>query len=223
MKISKLLPIALAMALGTSGVFAAGGTDTTNSAVSTFNLTLADYVKITTDAQSKTSTTTYTTDYKGIRIDTAMAVTFKIISNNREEEFYLIGTCPVAGGADATEKALYGANADCTRANLVFTKTDNPPADTSVSDITGGTPTLANNTDAVAFGMTIAPSHAEGATESPLTAEWDTDYSAIKYTMKNGVGTFLCTINGNNVANTFDTHDTDGTYQAKLTMTRTAF
>ena len=53
-----------------------------------------------------------------------------------------------------------------------------------------------------------------------MKAEWDSD--KVKYTMKNGVATFTCTLQGANVANTFDTHDTDGTYQATLTMTETA-
>ena len=141
---------------------------------------------------------------------------FKVISNNRTQDFYLVGTCPTAGG---TTKCLYGADGDCKNLKMVFTKIDVPPAATAVTNITGGSPTTGENPDAIAFPLTITPNREDGPDES-LSATWDTD--KIKYTMNNGIETFTCTVSGSNEAQTFSTHDTDGQYQATLTMTETA-
>ena len=216
MKLKKLLPVTLALMLGTTAVMAASEANITSSTAE-YNLTLADYLKIITEQAPVTSAVSFGTDYSSATIDNALVGQFKVISNNREQILYLVGTCPTA---DGTAKSLYGADTNCENLKMVLTKTDVPPSGTNVTNITGGTPELKDNTDAIAFALNIATTHKDGATETPLKAEWDSD--KVKYTMKNGVATFTCTLQGANVANTFDTHDTDGTYQATLTMTETA-
>lgn len=216
MKLKKLLPVTLALMLGTTAVMAASEANIPSSTAQ-YNLTLADYLKITTEQVPVTSAVSFGTDYSSATIDSALVGQFKVISNNREQILYLVGTCPTAEG---TAKSLYGADANCENLKMVLTKTDVPPASANVTNITGGSPDLENNTDAIAFALNIATTHEDGATETPLTAKWDSN--RIKYTMKNGVATFTCTLEGANVTKTFDTHDTDGTYQATLTMTETA-
>ena len=217
MKLTKILPIALALALCTSaGVYAAGGADAQSSSTAVYELTLQDYLRIATETNPTPSAVSYGAEYSSATIDNALTGVFKVISNNRSQDFYLQGTCPTA---DSSTNCLYGADGDCKNLKMVFTKTDVPPAATAVTNITGGSPTPGENPDAIAFPLTITPARTEGPDES-LSATWDTD--KIKYTMNNGIETFTCTVNGTNEAQTFSTHDTDGTYQATLTMTETA-
>lgn len=218
MKFTKILPIALALTLCTSaGVYAAGGADAQSSSQAVYELTLQDYLRIATETNPSPSAVTYGTEYSNANIDSALVGVFKVISNNRSQEFYLEGTCPTADSG--TTKCLYGADGDCKNLKMVFTKTDEPPAATAVTNITGGSPTTGENPDAIGFKLTIEPNRLDGPDED-LQATWDSD--KVKYTMNNGIETFTCTVSGMNEANTFSTHDTDGTYQATLTMTETA-
>ena len=217
MKFTKILPIALALTLCTSaGVYAAGGADAQSQDTAVYTLNLADYLRIATETEPNASDVSYGTEYSSATIDTAMTGVFKVISNNRTQDFYLLGTCQTSGG---TTKCLYGADGNCKNLKMVFTKIDVPPAETAVTNITGGSPTTGGNPDAIAFPLTITPNREDGPDES-LSATWDTD--KIKYTMNNGIETFTCTVSGSNEAQTFSTHDTDGQYQATLTMTETA-
>lgn len=216
MKIKKLLPITLAMLLCTTGVYAAGGADAQSSDTAVYTLNLADYLRIATTTEPTASDVSYGTEYSSATIDTAMTGVFKVISNNRTQDFYLIGTCQTA---DGETKCLYGADGDCKNMKMVFTKTDVPPAATAVTNITGGSATTAENPDAIGFNLAITPAREDGPDED-LDAVWDSD--KVKYTMNNGIETFTCTVSGSNDTNTFSTHDTDGQYQATLTMTETA-
>ena len=218
MKFKKLLPIALALMLCTSaGVYAAGGADAQSSDTAVYTLNLADYLRIATTTDPSPSEVSYGTEYSSATIDTAMTGVFKVISNNRTQDFYLQGTCPTSGSSNTS--CLYGADGDCKNLKMVFTKADNPPQSTSVTNITGGSPATGDNPDAIGFNLTITSAREDGPDES-LTAVWDTN--KVKYTMNNGIETFTCTVSGSNDTNTFSTHDTDGQYQATLTMTETA-
>ena len=217
MKFKKLLPIALTLMLCTSaGVYAAGGADAQSSDSAVYTLNLADYLRINADTEPQASTVSYGTEYSSATIDTAMTGIFKVISNNRTQDFYLQGTCQTADGATP---CIYGADGDCKNMKIVFTKTDVPPAATAVTNITGGSPTAEENPDAIGFNLAITPARVDGPDED-LEAVWDTN--KVKYTMNNGIETFTCTVDGTNDTNTFSTHDTDGQYQATLTMTETA-
>lgn len=217
MKIKKILPVLLSLLMCASGAYAAGPVDAQDSSTAQYQLTLADYLRIATTTEPIASTVTYGTEYSSATIDSAMSGTFKVISNNREQVFYLSGKCPTNGGST---DCLYGADGDCKNLKIVFTKTDVPPEASAVTNITGGSAATADNPDAIAFSLTITPAREDGPDEN-LKAEWDND-SRIKYTMNNGIETFTCVVNGINETNTFSTHDTDGTYQATLTMSEAA-
>ena len=219
-KITKFLPVVMALALATTGVYA---DDQKHDSTAEYNLTLNDYIKITTPTVPTGSTVSYGTDYVSATIDNPVVGVFQVISNNREQTLYLKASCPTSGGDGKVggTSALYGANADCSALKVVFTKTDVPPAATAVTNITGGSASMADNPDAIAFPMTIALTHqhtVEGDDTGTLpAATWDTN--RVKYVMKNGVATFTCTVDGSNEPQTFNTRDTDGTYQATLTLT----
>lgn len=211
-KIAKVLPIALALSI--CGVYASGGTDESTTASSQYQLNLEDYINITTSTANLTSTTTFGTDYSNISIDSAMAGKFNVISNAKTRKLYLTGTCPVA---DA--KPLYGADTNCENLKLVFTHTTEIPGAESVLNITGGSPAVDSNPNAIAFAVAATTTHAHGPSDAPLVASWDADNQRVEYTMKNGVADFTYSISGSNEAQTFNTQDMSGTYQATLTLT----
>ena len=213
---TKFLPAVLAMCMATTVASADPASSTAE-----YNLTLDDYIKITTPTVPTTTKVTYGENYSSATIDGTMSGVFEVISNNREQILYLKGECPTSGGSTP---ALYGANAGCTELKLVFTKTDVPPASDSVTNITSGSPSIESNPDAIAFKMTISTTHKhtqEGnETGTKPTATWDTN--KVKYSMKNGISTFTCNVTGANESGTFNTRDTDGTYQATLILTESA-
>lgn len=213
MKLTKLLPAALALMLMSTAVYAE---DQSNSAQSVMTLNLAPYIKITTSTAAVSSDTGYGQDYGSITINTDLAPTFKVINNDPSRVIYLKGTAPVSGSG--TTNALYGG-ADGSDMKIVFTNTSNAPADTSVQNITSGSPTASSNPNAIAFSMasTITPQENTGA-ENPASVEFSEE-DGIKYPIKNGIYDFAYNITGDNITNTFDTNDTNGTYQATLTLT----
>lgn len=212
-KIAKILPIAFALTV--CGAFAEGGTDTATTASSQYQLTLNDYIKVTTSTANLTSTTSFGQDYSNISIDSTMAGKFNVISNAKTRKLYLTGTCPVTG----TASPLYGVDTNCENLKLVFTHTTEIPDAASVQNITGGSATVDENPNAIAFAVTAATTHEHGPSETPLVASWDAANQRVEYTMKNGVADFTYSIGGSNEANTFNTQDMSGTYQATLTLT----
>lgn len=212
-KIAKVLPIALALTVCTA--FADGGTDTSTTASSQYQLNLKDYIKITTSTPTLNSTTSFGTDYKSISIDTGMTGKFNVISNAKKRTMYLTGACPVTG----TASPLYGADTDCKNLKLVFTHTTDQPDASSVTNITGGTTDPDGNPNAIAFAVVSTYTHAHGPSDAPIAASWNASNNRVEYTMKNGVLDLTYAISGSNEANTFNTQDMSGTYQATLTLT----
>lgn len=212
-KIATILPIAFALTV--CGAFAEGGADTSTTASTQYQLNLKDYIKITTTTEELNSTTSFGQDYSNITIDTAMTGQFKVISNAKTRKMYLTGTCPVTGAA----APLYGADADCKNMKLVFTHTTEIPAAESVQNITGGTPAVDSNPNAIAFAVTSNYTHEHGPADTPIVATWDEANNRVEYTMKNGVMDLTFNVTGTNEAATFNTQDMSGTYQATLTLT----
>ena len=229
MKISKLLPIALAFTLCfSSAVYAegeptgagdglGGGADASASATNIYSLTLPEYLKITNTKEAGTSTVDYGANYESATIDTALSGQFTVISNKVTKDIYLQGTSVTSGG---TANSLYSVAKDPSKMYLVFTNEDHKPANTSVTNITGGSATTAGNPDAVAFAITASSSHDLFTTDG-ITPAWDDAKNQAKYTIKNGTSVFTFNVSGTNDTNTFSTHDTNGTYKATLTMTET--
>lgn len=104
--------------------------------------------------------------------------------------------------------------------NIVFTNNSRQPADTAVQNITSGSGTAyKENPNAIAFAITptITPDTESGAEDPTKTFE----SNKAKYVIKNGKYKMQYAIGTSALANTFSTHDTDGTYQATLTLTTT--
>lgn len=224
MKITKLLPIVVALAMTTSGVFAAveKGANTvgeSSNATAEYQLNLAEYLKITTTTTPQPSTVSFADDYVSATIDTALAGGFTVISNKVSKDIYLQGSAITSG--DGSANALYSPGSDPSKLKLVFTNQSHQPANTAVTNITGGSPVLASNPDAIAFAITATSTH-DNFPDDGITPSWDADKKQVKYTIKNGTSVFGYSISGTNEANTFDTHDTDGIYKATLTMTDTS-
>lgn len=219
-KITKLLPIALALALSFSGVQAStidDGGDESTQAILNYQLKLNDYVKITsTTDETLTSAGTFDTDYKNLKLTDPMASGFKVISNAESRVLKLTATNTAA----TSPSAMYGF--DKGNFYLVFTNNDatGGVAATSVTNITTGDGASAEpslNPNAIAFKVTAVEKHVDGPTETPFVSAWVDDH--IEYTMKNGVATVDFTIADKAEQKTFSTHDTLGTYKATLTLT----
>lgn len=138
-----------------------------------------------------------------------------MVNNQPDRAIYLSATAPTTGGATT---ALYGTDAESM--NIVFTNNSRQPADTAVQNITSGSGTAyKDNPNAIAFAITptITPDTESGAEEPVATF----DANKAKYVIKNGKYQMQYTIGTAALASTFSTHDTDGTYQATLTLTTT--
>ena len=213
-KITKFLPIALALSLSIGCVQAStiDGTDESTSAVLNYQLELNDYIQVTaTELNTMTSEGTFDANYANLELTSPMAGGFKVISNKESRVLKLTAS-------NTTTAAGMGVFAD-NKFNLVFTNEDATGGTTTgaVENITGGSPQVDLNPNAIAFEVTVTPGHTGGPTESPLTAAWVTDH--VEYTMKNGVATIDFQLNDKAEAGTFSTHDTQGTYKATLTLT----
>lgn len=214
MKISKLLPIVVAMALCTPA-FAVGEV---NSATSNYTLQLNEYLKITA-TDSGEETVEFGDDYVSASVNTGITGQFVVVNNNPAKTVYLEGHCTTSSANPV--KALYGD--DPAAMKLVFTnQTANYKAeDSAVTNITTGTTAVAENANAIAFPLVatsitndIFPSY-----DSIGTATWDTTNNRAKYIITNGTTTFKFQVKGSNDASTFSTHDTMGTYKSTLTLT----
>ena len=208
-KITKLLPLAMALMMMNSAVFAAE-----DSSTSTMTLTVPEFINIAKEADSvETANATFDDTYETITID-QMNANFKVITNKPGQAIQLSGTTN-ASGSDT--KAIYGTSA--TSFNLVFANQTGVKATVDdVTNITNGSPVVASNKNAIAFSVTptITPVAASGAAEPSATF----DSGVVKYTLQNGEYGMKYTLGTTAVANTFSTHDTNGDYTATLTLSK---
>ena len=162
-----------------------------NSAESTMNITVAPFINI-----KKLS---------------------EVNAANAQFVVYLTATCPSTGG---NAKALYGE--DDKKLNIVFSNQTKASEiqDSYITNITSGSATAKGdnpNCFALSLTPTIEPDTSSGA-ETPTAS---LEEQSVKYTLKNGVYAMNYAVGQNALANTFSTHDTNGTYQATLTLTTT--
>lgn len=220
-KITKLLPIALALALSFTSVQAAvvEGDDESTQATLNYQLTLNDYIKITSTHPTTTLTSagTFDENYANLTLTDSMTSGFTIISNAEKRTLKLTATNTAA----SSPSAMYGFNNGSFY--LVFTNASatGGVAASSVTNITapgeGKTTEPSLNPNAIAFKVTADESHSGGPTETPFVSKWVSDH--IEYDMKNGTAVVEFTINSKAEQTTFSTHDTLGNYQATLTLT----
>ena len=215
MKITKLLPITLALLLGFSSAYAA--TEATNSEKSAvYQLNLAEFFDIEVTPPPAASDVSYSGNYTGISIDTDLVGKFQVISNTNTKDVYLYGTCE----AEGEQPALYGALGGL---KIVFTNQTTASTAAAVTYIRGGgaEPVSASSPNAIAFSLTVDSDHEEGPTNDILSSDFD-DGQNVHYSIENGKATFTCTVSGSAVDNSFSTMDTNGTYKATLTMSNAA-
>lgn len=219
MKITKLLPIALAMSLCTGAVFA----DPSESANELYQLDVATFFNVTHAAGNDTADITVDDTYTTATITGKLSGTYTVITNH-SEDIYLYGSCEAQ---DGTAHALYGTPADL---KLIFANTE--PEETThlatksqIADMmTGDDHTKSPN--AIAFGLKVTPTldatTAPPDTEITTAAALDETNHSLKYDLPNCNATFLCEIEGSSKNSSLSTLDQIGAYQATLYLTNTA-
>ena len=225
-KIVKLLPVALALML-ISPAFAEEGVAASKTATATQVITVPKFINITHDPASvESAKAQFNGTYSVITLDKSMNTQFHVVTNNPDEAIKLTATC-LAGGAQVN--ALYGTNAQNLR--LIFTNngTDVGTASraaeaTAVENIMGKNPAIAQNANAIAFTLTptfaVDPNSGGTAPTATLEAAGEGTQAGVKYRITNGAYNFNYTVGTTAMANTFSTHDTDGTYKATLTLSQ---
>jgi len=214
MKFTKFIPVALALTLACPAFAAAS-----DSATSEQQITVPTFINITKKAGAVESTSaTFDDTYEHITLDDALTVTFNVITNVPTDKVYLTA---YAKEASAQVKCLGGASADALK--IVFTN-DSVATGAPSGAISNclGSPVLATNADAIAFELTpVITAIAESGMSAPPTGAIASN--VVTYTFsKAGSCDFQYTSDTGAVANTFDTHDTAGTYKATLQMTHVA-
>ena len=181
------------------------------------NITVAPFINIKKLSEVNAAEAQFNDEYTTLTTDKALGANFQVINNEVGKVVYLTATCPSAGG---NAKALYGE--DDKKLNIVFSnqKKASEIQDSYITNITSGSATAKGdnpNCFALSLTPTIEPDTSSGA-ETPTAS---LEEQSVKYTLKNGVYAMNYAVGQNALANTFSTHDTNGTYQATLTLTTT--
>ena len=229
-KITKLLPVTLALALSIGCVNAAGegvtqsGTvavqDAQSSAKINYELTLPDYVRITENSTTKAITAKYGEEYANLTLDGTLTAEFQVITNTPRTVLLtspsLVGNVPALYNYDTTNHAF----------SIVFVNTDAADFDTdSITSITTpgeGVSSLSDSPDAFAVRfekVKVGSTHNNGdnATTTPITCTESA--GTVTYDIPNGVSTLNFQSVSQIIANTFNTRDTMGLYKAQLVLT----
>ena len=215
MKMTKILPLALALAITSSGVFAA----TSNTATSTMTLTVPEFINITRDeSMIETANATFTDDYKTINLDNAMSAKFTVITNKPGDKVKISATALADGGQTP---ALFGSSAEDLKLVLTNEGSGKYAATVTAIENCKTSPAIADNANAICFSLkpTITPDTASGA-KAPLKSELGSGDYGVTYTIDNGKYGFSYVLAQTAEANTFSTHDTHGTYKATLTLSQ---
>ena len=229
MKISKLLPITLALSLCMSTATFAATEETKQLNQADYKLYLEEFLDIEVTAPDATGAVDYASNYSSVTLRAPVEGSFQVISNTNTKDVYLYATC-IAG---SEVPALYGTATNALK--LVFTNTatasvqDGPvegskTTDSVVSGIRNGTITEASGSpNAIVFDLTVTPTldPDKSLAGGSITGEIS-DNTNVKYTMPNGVATFACSVSGTDAVH-FSPLDTNGTYRATLYMSDTAY
>lgn len=205
MKFTKLLPIAV-MAMFAVPAFAA---DSTQSQL--LQITVPQHFHMANESGTVSTTASFNDEYSTITLGDALNAKFRVYTNYHENTLKLTAKAATSG-ADA--EALYGTAA---APILVFTNTTYKPADTSVTNITGGSPAAKDNPNAIAFALTRTTSMVADSGPSDTIGE-NLASNTLTYTMGNGQFEFNYDMDTTAQANTFSTMDEEGTYQCTLTL-----
>ena len=214
-KITKVLPLALALAFCMPATFAEGESPSANAV---YQLNLPEYLKIATTTANPATDVTFDDDYAGANLESAITGSFKVVTNLPTRAVYLQATCAVEGD---TALALYSPDADPTKIYIVLTNEDHLPTASAVTAARGGSSDKAATPDTIALALTPTTAH-DNFPSNGIKAKWDNAKNQIEYTILNGTGTFDYTTSEKVEPTSFSTHDTKGTYKATLTMTKTS-
>ena len=220
MKISKLLPITLALMLGMSGAYAASDTDS-----ALYEINVPEFFDVIATKPAAAATVTPNANYTDITVS-SISGTYDVISNTDTKDIYFYGTC-LAGDEEAP--ALYskqitgqgGAKSDEYR--LIFTNSqigeinNVPVLATDIAKVREGSTKPEESPNAIALKLTIssaleAKSFPTGKAVSAPTVQG----TNVKYSIPNCKVKFTCSTGGGAMDNSFSTLDTNGMYQATL-------
>ena len=226
MKISKLLPITMLVALGMS-VTASQALEASDPL--TYQLSLPEYIKIDSSSTKPTADLTFSDDYEGFSYTGAMDATFRDVSNAPEKNFLLTESAIPSGVG-----TLNALSKDGKYIVFVNTQPGSIPSDTQIQNATDA-PAAADNPNCFGLSFTLgaATNTLSTAQDNKITPTYevvgdipgegeavDSSARALQFTLTNGITTLPFTFGtSNDVTNTFSLHDTLGTYQAVLTMT----
>ncbi len=211
-KITKFLPLAMALLLVSPAMATPSET-----ATSVMTLSVPEFINITKDEGCvETANATFNDTYTTISLDGSMSGLYTVITNKPGDKVKISATA-LADGVETP--ALFGD--DATNLKLVLTNIGSEKHAAKVSAIENckSTPSFAKNANAICFKLTptITPDSASGAI-APLNSVLDTD--GVTYTIDNGKYGFKYVLGTTAEANTFSTHDTNGTYKATLTLSQ---
>lgn len=211
MKITKLLPLMFALAL-VCPVYAED-VASVKEATSQVNLTLKDYVKVSTTTPEITKAATFDADYTTLTVPSIQPA-FRVINNVKNQTLTL--TAKTKGTA---LDALYKSGSTWA---IAFANTQNVPEDTSVTSLTAGdAASLATNSNVIALSIDAANTGVWTETLGGSHATDVTGQNAVVYTLQSGTYDLKYTLGTTQMSNTFSTHDSSGTYTATLYLTAT--
>lgn len=217
MKITKFLPLALALTLAVPA-FAAEGDGT--SAFSDLQISVPSFINITRNedlmVESADATLSFTETNTSLSLNKNLVASFHVLTNNPNEQVKLTATA-LAGGSQTN--ALSGNDEE--HLNIVFTNIGSgarAATGDAVKNILDGADAAKNNANAIAFMLTplVETDNSTNAAITDVKKVGD----GVEYKITNGEYDFKYTVGTTSLANTFSTHDTDGTYQATITLSR---
>ena len=236
-KITKLLPLALALVMTTSFACAeetgipdvAADANKTSGTVD-YQLTINPFFDIDVSAPATgVEATVDQDDYTTISIATPLQSIFEVITNvntktnTNGEVVTLTATCATSDGSGTKTGALFGSTTgvDGNGLNIILTNEKNLPSEAVVLATKGGTATSADSPNAIAFNFQEAYTHEETSNNGWVaTPTFDSATGVITYQMANGKHKFQYTVSGSSVNNSFSTLDTAGLYKATLVMSQ---
>ena len=211
MKITKLLPLAVALLLVCP---AQADIVQSEQATAEFSVTVPAYINITRTSLDSALTTTVTeigADYSSLKLASAMNATFHVATNKKGDKVKLTGKC-----AKDTNLTLFAA-ANGTSPVLVFTNSTYA-VDQDAINSAGAKGAGNGNPNAIAFDVTaVCANDGVAAHGGSITATAFAD-NVITYTLNNGEYNFSYTMPTTINNATFTTLDENGTYKAILYM-----
>ena len=215
MKISKLLPITLALMFGMSCAYSAPQP----TAQADYELTLPEFFNVTHQGTNLTSGVTYDDAYTSAKITNDLTGAYTVITNE-STDIYLYGSCEAS---DGTSHALYGAPGSL---RLVFTNENPEEIDHLLTKEQVGammtTPgTTSGSPNAVAFNLSVTPALVADTYPAGTAIVTDTKLNdnSLKYSLPNCNSTFTYSVAGSSADSSFSTLDQKGTYKATLYLT----